>query len=187
MAKVNGPLMSMSASGKIGDAIVFSVWKGVAYVRQFVIPANPKKTLQGDTRKIMGGTGRACGKVGVTSPFNTKLIAKGVIPAGQSKQSYLVKYILTHYLDTLTKYTAELAAVTAYAGITSWRKGADNLGIVDFNLSYGTAGNYAKALGLTLLYKSQQALSFTGTAFTPTLATMTNTKVHAFITKLKSV
>jgi hypothetical protein len=187
MAKVTGPLMSMTASGKIGDAIVFSIWKGVAYVRQFVIPANPQSTGQGDQRIIVGGTGRSVGKVAVTSPFNTKLQAKGVIPAGQSKQSYLVKYILSHLLDTMTKYTSELAAVTAYSGITSWNKGADNLGITAFDLDYATVSQYSKALGLTLLYKTQQALGFTGATYTPTLATMTNTKVHAFITKLKSV
>jgi len=185
MAKVTGPLMSMSASGKIGDAIVFAAWKGVAYVRQFVIPANPMSSGQGDQRIIVGGTGRAAGKVAVASDFNTKLTAKGVIPAGQSKQSYLVKYILAHYLDTITKYTAELAAVTAYSGITSWNKGADNLGITAFDLDYAAVGQYSKALGLTLLYKTQQALSFTGSAYTPTLATMTAAKVHAFISKLK--
>jgi hypothetical protein len=92
-----------------------------------------------------------------------------------------------HYLDTLTKYTAELAAVTAYGGITSWNAGADTLGITAFDLAYATAGPYAKALGLTLLYKTQQALGFTGATYTPTLATMTSTKVHAFITKLKAV
>ena len=88
----------------------------------------------------------------------------------------------------MTKYTFELAAVTAYSGSTfSWNKGADNLGVVAFDLAYASVNQYSKALGLTLLYKTAQALAFTGTAFTPTLATMTATKVHALITKLKSV
>jgi len=34
--------MSLSASGSIGDAITFSSWKGRAYVRSLVKPANPK-------------------------------------------------------------------------------------------------------------------------------------------------
>lgn len=186
MAKVTGPLMSMGASGTVGKAIVFSIWKGSAYVRQWLKPANPQMTDQGTQRQILGGTGRGAGKVAVTSNYNVKLLAKNVIPSGQSKQSFLVKYIMSHYLDTLTKYTAELAAVTAYSGITSWNKGADNLGITAFALGYGAAGTYSKALGLTLLYKVAQALSFTGSAFTPTLATMTSAKVHAFISKLKS-
>lgn len=186
MARVTGPLMSISASGKIGNAIVFSIWRGTPYVRQWLKPANPQMTDQGTQRQIMGGTGRACGKVAVTSNFNTKLFAKGVVTSGQSKQSYLVKYIMRHYLDTLTKYTNELAAVTAYSGITSWNKGADNLGVTAFTLGYGAAGAYAKALGITLLYKVAQALAFTGTAYTPTLETMKTAKVHAFISKLKS-
>lgn len=187
MAKVTGPLHSDGATGQLGKTIVFGVWKGVAYVRKYVVPANPQSANQGDQRIIIGGTGRSVGKVGVTSPFNEKLSLKAVIPAGQSKQSYLVKYIMDHFLDTMTKYTSELAAVTAYSGITSWNKGADNLGVVAFDLDYATISQYSKALGLTLLYKTQQALGFTGSAFTPTLATMTNTKVHTFITKLKSV
>jgi len=187
MAKVTGPLMSMSASGKLGDAIVFSIWKGQAYVRQYLIPSNPQSAGQGDTRIIMGGTGKACGKVAVTSPFNDKLQDLGVIPSGQSKQSYLVKYIIDHYLDTLTKYTAELASVTGYDGITSFNAGADTLGITEFDLSYATASPYAKAVGLTLLYKTCQALGFTGSEYTPTLSSMTATAVHAFITTLKAV
>lgn len=186
MARVTGPLMSMSASGKIANAIVFSIWRGNAYVRQWLKPANPQMTLQGDQRTMLGGTGRACGKVAVTSNFNTKLSAKGVVGSGQSKQSYLVSYILTHYLDTLTNYTAELAAVTAYGGISSWNAGATTLGITAFDLGYGAAGTYSKALGLTLLFKVAQALAFTGSAYTPTLATMTAAKVHAFISKLKA-
>jgi len=186
MAKVTGPLMSMTASGKIADSIVFGMRKGQAVVRQFVIPANPQSSGQGDQRIVVGGTGRSAGKVAVTSPFNVKLTAKGVVTGIQTKQSYLVKYILSHYLDTMTKYTAELAAVTAYSGITSWNAGADTLGITAFDLAYATVAQYSKALGLTLLYKTQQALGFTGSAYTPTLATMTATKVHAFITTLKS-
>jgi len=185
MAKVTGPLMSMSASGKIADSIVFAMRKGQAVVRQFIIPANPQTSSQGDQRILVGGTGRAAGKVGVNSAYNAKLMDKGVVTGAQTKQSYLVKYILSHFLDTMTKYTAELAAMTAYSGITSWRKGADNLGITEFDLAYASVAPYSKALGLTLLYKTQQALGFTGSVFTPTLSTMTNTKVHAFISTLK--
>ena len=46
MASVKGPLMSLDASGSIADTITFSKWKGRNYVRQLVIPANPKSGLQ---------------------------------------------------------------------------------------------------------------------------------------------
>ena len=46
MARVQAPLLSLSASGTIGDAITFSTWKGRPYVRTRVIPANPRSGLQ---------------------------------------------------------------------------------------------------------------------------------------------
>lgn len=42
MVKVSGPAFSLSASGTIGSTLVFSNWKGRAYVRGHVIPSNPK-------------------------------------------------------------------------------------------------------------------------------------------------
>lgn len=52
-AVVNAPLFSLSASGKLGDAIVYAVWKGRAYVRQYVIPANPRSIAQQIQRGMM--------------------------------------------------------------------------------------------------------------------------------------
>jgi hypothetical protein len=53
MVKVNGPAMSMDASGSLGGAIVFSKWKGRNYIRQLVKPANPKSALQVSMRAMM--------------------------------------------------------------------------------------------------------------------------------------
>lgn len=50
MAKVDGPLFSFGASGSIADTMTFSRWKGRPYVRQHVIPANPKSAAQVGTR-----------------------------------------------------------------------------------------------------------------------------------------
>lgn len=46
MAKLNAPLLSFSASGKIADALVYFAWKGINVVRQYVIPSNPKTAAQ---------------------------------------------------------------------------------------------------------------------------------------------
>lgn len=46
MAKLKAPLLSFSASGKIADALVYFTWKGLEVVRQYVVPSNPKSTLQ---------------------------------------------------------------------------------------------------------------------------------------------
>lgn len=52
MAKTSGPLLSLGASGTIAGAMTFSKWKGVGYVRQRVIPANPNSTAQQLTRGV---------------------------------------------------------------------------------------------------------------------------------------
>lgn len=46
MAKVTGPLLSVDASGKVADTIVFSRWRGIKYVRQWIKPANPNTAAQ---------------------------------------------------------------------------------------------------------------------------------------------
>jgi len=50
MAKTTGPLFSLGASGKLADTLVYAVWKGIATVRQFVVPANPNTTAQQNQR-----------------------------------------------------------------------------------------------------------------------------------------
>lgn len=50
--KVNGPGFSLSASGPLGGAITASSWKGRAYFRTIVKPANPKSALQTSMRAM---------------------------------------------------------------------------------------------------------------------------------------
>jgi hypothetical protein len=86
----------------------------------------------------------------------------------------------------MTKYTSELSALTGHTAYTSFGAGADTLGITAFDLEYATVAEYNKALGIMLLYKTCQALGFTGPAYTVTISAMTAADVHAFITTLKS-
>lgn len=52
MVKVNGPMFSLDASGTLADAITFSRWKGRPYVRERVIPSNPKSGAQTGRRAM---------------------------------------------------------------------------------------------------------------------------------------
>ena len=52
MVKVTGPGMSLDASGTLADALVFSKWKGRNYIRERVIPANPKSGPQVGVRAM---------------------------------------------------------------------------------------------------------------------------------------
>lgn len=182
MAKVTGPLQSFGASGQIAKSIVFGSWKGIAWVRRHVIPANPQSSGQGDIRVMVGGTGRSCGKVTVAGTINTKLQAldPNPVPSGQSKQSFLVKYIMDHYLTSATAYATQLAAVTGHTAYTTFQSAADTLGISAFSLAYASVATYDKALGLYLLAKTCQALGFTGEPYTTALSSWTATQVNAF-------
>jgi len=46
VAKLNAPLFSFSASGKLANALVYFGWKGLNVVRSWVKPSNPKTLAQ---------------------------------------------------------------------------------------------------------------------------------------------
>ena len=46
MAKITAPFLSMSARGSVGKTLVASAWKGVKYMRQHIVPANPSTAAQ---------------------------------------------------------------------------------------------------------------------------------------------
>lgn len=50
MARVKGPLFSLDASGQLGEAIVYSKWKGREYVREYTVPQNPNSPTQINVR-----------------------------------------------------------------------------------------------------------------------------------------
>lgn len=57
-AKLDGPLMSMGASGSIGGILTFGNNKGRNFVRQLVIPANPQTAAQMGVRSMMKYVGQ---------------------------------------------------------------------------------------------------------------------------------
>lgn len=59
MARVTGPLMSMEASGTIGQTLTFSNWVGRQYVRRWTRPANPQTVDQMDQRNAFSVVGVA--------------------------------------------------------------------------------------------------------------------------------
>jgi len=176
MAKVYGPLHSDDARGKLASALVFIGWKGIKDCRQWVRPANPKSSEQGNIRTIIGGTGRACGKVVADAAYDVKLKALEVIPDQQSKQSYLVQYIKDSYMASkgatmASNYATILKEFTGKTIYTTWVTKAGAAGFTDFELSYDTIATYEKGLGLYLLAKAAIALGFTGSPYTKALTT----------------
>lgn len=88
MAKVTGPLLSLSASGTVADTMTFSRWKGRAYVRQRVIPTYTNTTTQANVRDLMRDlsvawkTGATVGATTINSAyklaFNTAASGLGI-------------------------------------------------------------------------------------------------------------
>ncbi len=188
MAKTTGPLYSMGASGKIGNALVFFPWKGRNAVRSWVIPVNRMTTAQGDTRVELGGTGRAVGKIkafvfGTSTPtaFAAQLVTLGVIPAGQTKQSFLVKYIKNNYLMDSIAYGTELTAYIAHTAHSSFESAASGIGLFDFSLPYAGVATYQKGFGLYEIAQAAIALGFTGSPYTTALASWTSSEISAML------
>ena len=53
MARVTGPLFSMSASGSIGKALTYGKWKGREWCREWFTPENPKSEKQINVRTAL--------------------------------------------------------------------------------------------------------------------------------------
>jgi hypothetical protein len=50
MSKVTAPLLSFEGSGQIAKTQVYGKWRGISYVRRYVIPSNPNTSEQQLTR-----------------------------------------------------------------------------------------------------------------------------------------
>ncbi len=170
MAKTTGPLYSLSASGKLANAMVYFTWKGIGVCREWLKPANPQTAAQGNRRTMLGGTGRGVGEIVVSSAFHQQLIDLALIPGGQTKQSFMVRYIMDHFLMTPSAFVTELAACTGHTYYAVFGTSATALGLVNFELAYDTIAAYDKALGLYEIAKTAIALAFVGTPYTTALA-----------------
>lgn len=77
MAKVRGPLLSMSADGQIGQSQVYARWRGVPYVRQYITPSNPNTMAQQSTRGVFTSLDDQWKHMGVLSRAPWEAATKG--------------------------------------------------------------------------------------------------------------
>jgi len=185
MVKVTGPMHSDSASGSFAGSQVHASWKGNKYVRELVIPKNPKSVAQGKVRLILGGIGRAAKVVVPTSDYEGQLITLERIPAGQSKQSFIVKQVREAYASTPDLYEATVTEFEAHSAGADFESSAAGLGLADFNITYATgASPFTNGLMLYLLAKLAIDQGFTGAPFTTALASWTSTEIDALVADL---
>lgn len=97
MAKVTGPLMSLEASGTIGNALTFSRWVGRPYVRRYTIPGNPQTLGQEKHRNRFSAIGTITTWASRNNQtFDGKLLddqalIKSKTPADQRWNGYLLR------------------------------------------------------------------------------------------------
>ena len=157
MAKVTGPLFSISASGKIADAMVHFNWKGISVVRQWLKPSNPQTAGQGNRRTMLGGLGRAAGHVNTLSQF--AVYAREVADTGQTWLSALVKFILDNKMSTVVAYDGNWDAWAAHGAYADWNTRAAAAGFNSFDLAYKNMDhpfNYGFQLYLLGQYAAEQ-------------------------------
>jgi len=111
MAKVTGPFLSLGARGTVADTLTASFWRGIAYMRERVIPHNPKSAAQVAIRGVMtdGVSKWRFGTVSEADKLKWNTYALGLGESGFNR--YLRVYIENNY-DNTTK-TKESPQVTA--------------------------------------------------------------------------
>jgi len=149
MAKVDGPLFSLEARGKIADAMVFFPWKGRHVVRQWLKPTNPQSTLQGYVRAALKSISKFVGKilcvakgsaldsllyVAATSSVDAGLnwnawLAQGFLDALQSGNSFNT--------DSFNGYISEYSTDIETTVKAAFDSLATTLGLEDFAMAYG--------------------------------------------------
>jgi hypothetical protein len=159
MAKVDGPLFSLEARGKIADAMVFFPWKGRHVVRQWLKPTNPQSTKQGYIRAALKAIGKwvkqienlndgdsedsvvyqACTSSAAAGLNWNAWIAQGFLNALQSGGAL----VTASFTDLIEVYSSlNTTDIAAYASEAS------NLGMVDFAFGYGYTTNIPAGLQL---------------------------------------
>ena len=148
MAKVDGPLFSLEARGKIGDAVVYFPWKGRHVVRQWLKPTQPNSVKQGYVRAAMKAIGKAIKEILATAKgdaVDSALYAyyTDAAPAGQNWNGHLAKgfcdllqagnvLVTGSFTDLVASYSA-----LGTDEVASFAAEATALGMVDFAFGYG--------------------------------------------------
>lgn len=147
MAKVTGPLFSLSASGKFADALVYYMLGDQAVVRELVEPANPQTPAQMEHRSQFGALTK-----GAKAIVNTVTIEalKAYSNEPWNWRTAVIKYGLEGWNEANAAYS-----VLTVSEQTNWNTAALALGIQSYELDAYTitAGAifFNTAYGLSLI------------------------------------
>lgn len=182
MAKVTGPLLSLSAKGSVGKALVFFEIPhlvGQTAVRQWIAPMNPKSADQGDIRLYLSAAGRGVKRIEKGSPAHEAIVAK--TPIGQLWNSYLVRNIIG---DSGANISAALTEFENLSSETkaSWNDAADGAGFEASEVTYSAVADITAGETLYALAKGCYYLGTSIAATDP--ASWDETAIGTFTGKL---
>ncbi len=162
MAKVEGPLFSLEARGKIGDAIVYFPWKGRHVVRQWLKPTNPQSATQGYVRGAMKAIGKFISKIlciAKGSALDSLLYADctSSADAGMNWNAWLAGGFLdalqlagVFQTDSFLGYVSEYSTDLHTTVRGPFETFASALGLEDFAMAYGYTTSIPAGLQLYL-------------------------------------
>lgn len=192
MAKVTGPLFSISASGKIADSMVYFPWKGLHVVRQWLKPTNPESADQGNRRVMLGGLGRAPKYVQKNSIYHTHALGVAIPP--NTWISTFVKYVMTTYFTDVAGFDAIQTELGLHPARNDFRDRAGELGLTVFDLNYKSMANsFSARLQLYMLAKygwdqyQLNNLKFATDPYTKDIATWNNANIVQMIAEFAPV
>lgn len=126
--------MSMSASGKLANAIVFFPWKGLHVVREWLKPANPQTADQGDQRLITGALGRSTSVVHTTSDFAAEI--REYMATGLTWPAAISKYMIDNVINDGTAWDALVTEYEAHTATADFDTEAAALNIQELDIAY---------------------------------------------------
>ena len=133
MAKTIAPLFSLEASGQLAKTLVYD---RRGYVRNYVIPTNPKTDDQANIRHPFAGTAAVVKVIHQNVENEIRGVAEDAGKPGYRWTSFLVGEVLRG--NGWNVYDAAFNALTS-AEQDNWQNDAQAIGIAPTTLNYGTA------------------------------------------------
>ena len=102
MTRVIGPCFSLDARGQLGKSVVYSIRRGVNYVRNFATAKNPKTEAQLEHRSAFqdGASKWRWGVIGTYAKSRWNTYAEGTSESGWNR---FMRYYLKANYDSATK------------------------------------------------------------------------------------
>ena len=107
MVRVTGPFLSLDARGTLADTLTGSFWRGINYIRERVVPHNPKSTEQTAVRGVLtdGVSKWRFGMISNTNKNWWNTYARGLGESGFNR--FMRSYIQDNY-DGSAKVTPQV-------------------------------------------------------------------------------